>query len=146
MKDRLLQGLIAVVLCYTNLSHADSILHSNSTNSCEHISGQWAGTGQAYNWMMGSCKYHGSGTVSTPDLEGNFTITVNASKDSGSIFCPNHSTKQLHAVCINGIATIHTEFGNLLGSFSEKEGNAQGTLSVAPGMEAKIEIEFQRAG
>ena len=133
------------MLCYTHLSHADYILHSNSSNSCEHISGQWSGTGQAYNWMLGHCKYHGSGVVSTPDPEGNFTITVNAYKDSGSILCPSHSIRQLHAKCINGMVTIHTEFGNLLGNFSENDGNAQGTLSVAPGVEAKVEIEFQRA-
>lgn len=144
MKARSLFGPMIAMLCYTNLSHADYIFHSNSANSCEHISGQWSGTGQAYNWFIGTCKYHGSGTVSTPDAGGKFTITVNAYKDSGSILCPSTSTKQLDAECINGTTTIHTEFGNLLGSFSQNEGNAEGTLSVAPGMEAKIDIAFQR--
>ncbi|CEG55814.1 hypothetical protein [Legionella fallonii] len=144
MKERLLLVLMTVMLCYTNLSHADYIFHSNNTNSCEHISGSWAGKGQAYNWILGSCKYHGSGTVSIPDKDGNFAITVSAYKDSGSSLCPNHSAKQLHGVCINGEVTIHTEFGNLLGTFSEHEGNAQGTLYVAPGIDAKIEIQFQR--
>lgn len=144
MKARSLFGLMTAMLCYTNLVHADYIFHSNRSNVCEQISGQWSGNGHAYNWLIGTCKYHGSGTVSTPDAEGKFTITVTAYKDSGSFLCPSTSTKQLDAECIDGAATIHTEYGNLLGSFSDRKGSAEGTLSVAPGMKAQIAIAFQR--
>lgn len=126
------------------MSHADAIFYSSLANACEYISGHWAGTGKASNWVLGDCIYHGAGTVSSLDATGHFKIEVASDKDSGSILCPNHATKQLTGICLNGVVTIMTEYGNMTGSFSQNSGSAKGTLSVAPGMNADVVIQFQR--
>lgn len=144
MKRTLLMGFTAATLSFANMSHADATFHSNIPNACEYISGHWAGTGKASNWVIGECIYHGSGTVSTVDNTGHFKVEVTSDKDSGSLLCPAHTTKQLKGMCINGVVTIMTEYGNLAGYFSQNTGDAKGTLSVAPGMSADVEIQFQR--
>ncbi len=140
----LLIGFAAATLSFASMSHADATLYSGVANACEYISGHWAGTGKASNWVIGECIYHGAGTISTLDTTGHFRIEVTSDKDSGSILCPNHTSKQLTGICINGVVTIMTEYGNLAGNFSQNAGNANGTLSVAPGMNADVEIQFQR--
>ena len=146
MKYYLSIGTMAAALLFSNASLADYTFHSSDANVCEHTTGQWVGTGKATNWFIGECVYHGSGKINPPDNAGKFTLNVMADKDSGSILCPSHTKKQLTGMCANGIVTIMTEYGNMLGNFSENAGDAKGTLSVSPGMNAEVTIQFQRMG
>lgn len=146
MKRNLQLAFIAAIMSFTSMSHAEFIFHLNTPNACDSISGHWSGKGRATNWLLGECSYHGSGEISTVDSTGHFTVNVTADKDSGSPFCPAHSTEKLNAVCANGVVTVKTEFGNLVGNFSDTSGSAKGTLTVSPGMDADVSIKFQRAG
>lgn len=143
MNNRLFLGF-SIFLFFINTSYADYSFRLNDPSGCNAISGKWSGKGKATNWLLGSCVYHGTGTVSAVDSAGNFTAQVTADKDSGSGLCPNHATEQLKAVCVNGIVTIKTEFGSLRGNFSATKGTASGTLSVSPGLDAEISIQFFR--
>lgn len=143
MKRNVLIGFLAT-LTFTNLAYADFTWHSTEPNSCEHVSGHWAGVGKASNWFIGDCVYHGAGIVSLLDSSGNFTVEVTAHKDSGSILCPAETKRTLSGVCVNGVTTIMTEYGNMTGSFSQNAGDAKGTLSVAPGINAEVSLQFQR--
>ncbi|WED44581.1 hypothetical protein [Legionella cardiaca] len=145
MKGNLLIGFMAA-MSFANMSHADFTFHSNVANVCKYLAGHWSGKGKASSWLIGDCLYHGAGVISEVDNDGHFTVEVKADKDSGSFFCPKHSTKQLTGICTNGVATIMTEYGNLQGNFSQNAGSAKGTLTVAPGINAEITIEFQRLG
>ena len=146
MKHLLLTGVIATTMSFAPILNADFTFHSSEPNACEHIPGHWVGTGQATNWFIGTCVYHGSGSTSALDSTGHFTMEVTAKKDSGNYLCPNEAAKQLHGVCINGVVTIMTEYGELAGNFSENNGDAGGTLAVGPGMSADIAIQFHRIG
>lgn len=146
MKRNVLMGLMVATMSFANVSYANFIFHSNVSNACENVSGSWSGTGKASNWFVGECVYHGSGNVSRVDSTGSFKIDVSADKDSGSFLCPNHATEQLKGVCVNGAVTILTDFGNLTGNFSPNEGSANGVLSVSPGMDAEVSIQFRRVG
>ena len=144
MKRSLLMGFLAATMSFTSLSYADFTFHSSSQNACEAISGPWSGSGKAYNWFIGECKYHGSGVASALDETGRFTVEVNATKDSGNFLCPAQATEKLIGICADGNAVIITQYGNLTGSFSQNAGNAGGTLSVSPGMNAEVSIQFFR--
>lgn len=146
MKRILFMGLTVTTLLFSNLSQAAFTFHSSMPNACQDIAGQWSGKGKATNWLIGDCVYHGSGSTSTINATGNFTVKVSVDKDSGNFLCPKHVTQQLTGVCTNGNVTIKTEYGNLKGSFSQTGGNAKGTLSVAPGMDADVTMQFQRVG
>lgn len=144
MNRFLLTGLTAATMFFINISHADFTFHSMAPDSCEHVTGQWAGTGEASNWILGSCTYHGIGSTGPIDLAGNFIISVVAEKESGSYLCPSTATKQLVGNCINGVVTIMTEYGNLNGNFSSTAGDANGRLYVGPGIYADVSLQFQR--
>lgn len=144
MKNILLMGFAVTTMCCAQMSHANFSFYSSDVNACSYISGKWAGTGKASNWLIGECNYHGTGTISTPDNSGHFTINVSSDKDSGNFICPQHAEKQITGVCSNGTITLATEYGNLIGDFSEMTGSAQGTLTVSPGLDVNINIQFQR--
>ncbi|KTD25393.1 Uncharacterised protein [Legionella lansingensis] len=146
MKQNLIIGFIAAAMSFANMSHADFIFHSSASNACEDVSGYWTGKGKASNWLIGDCVYHGSGTVSALDSTGHFTVEVTADKDSGSFVCPKHTTEQLTGVCVNGVATIMTQYGDLTGNFTKNTGDAKGTLSASPGVDVYVTIKFIRAG
>lgn len=146
MKRILFIGLTTALISFANTSQANFSFHSSVPNACEYVAGQWTGSGKATNWFIGECIYHGSGSSSTLDPAGNFTIQVSADKDSGSILCPSHAEKQLSGVCQNGAVTIMTEYGNMTGGFTKNTGEAKGTLSVGPGMNAEVTLQFQRVG
>lgn len=143
MKKKLLIGLTVVTLSFTSISYANFTFYSGSTN-CEDISGVWSGSGKASNWLIGECVYNGSGTVGSVDGAGNFKLEVSADKHSGNFMCPDHATKKLTGVCLNGVVKIKTEFGDLVGDFSQNTGNAKGKLSVSPGIDVDVSILFNR--
>ncbi|PWY56466.1 hypothetical protein DGG96_02380 [Legionella qingyii] len=145
MKQKLLIGFTAVSLTFASISHADFTFYSGSSN-CEDIPGNWSGSGKASNWLIGECVYNGAGTVGALDSAGNFPIEVNADKRSGSIMCPRHNTTKLRGICVNGTVTIKTEYGNLNGIFSKNSGSANGKLTVSPGMDVDVAIQFKRVG
>jgi hypothetical protein len=141
---RTIIAFTAALLSFPGLSQASFIFNLADPNSCDTISGHWSGTGKASNWLLGDCVYHGSGDVSTLDSTGHFSVAVNADKDSGSPFCPDHAGQTLNAMCSNGVVTIKTEFGSLSGTFTNNTGTAKGTLSVSPGLDADVSIKFTR--
>ncbi|VVC75878.1 hypothetical protein AQUSIP_11790 [Aquicella siphonis] len=146
MKKKLITCFTAAIVSFAAASYADITMHSYAANACQKLSGQWAGTGTAKNWMIGQCEYSGSGTASSVDAAGNFTLKFNADKDSGSMLCPKHTSQQMSGKCINGDITINTEYGSLKGSLSEKTGEAKGTLHISPGVQADLTIRIQRTG
>ncbi|WP_392537523.1 hypothetical protein [Legionella sp. 227] len=145
MKQKLLIGFTVAALSFAHIANADFTFNSGS-NSCDDISGNWSGSGKASNWLIGECVYNGAGTVSAVDKEGNLNIEVTADKRSGSLVCPDHNTTQLKGICVNGTVTIKTEYGNLSGIFSKTSGSAKGRLTVSPGMDVDVSIQFKRVG
>lgn len=145
MKRALIAGLSIIILSLTNQSYAHSTLYSNDPNACEHVAGQWVGTGTASNWFLGECAYHGSGSISPLDDTNKFTVDLSVDKNSGSFLCPGHVHKVISGTCLNGTVTLNTEYGDLTGIFSQESGEANGTLTVSPGINATISIQFQRA-
>ncbi|RUR12941.1 hypothetical protein [Legionella sp. km772] len=141
MKRSIFLGLLSTLLINT-VTYADYSFRLN--DSCESISGPWSGKGKASSWFLGTCSYHGTGTVGLVDSTGHFTVSVKAVKDSGSPLCPDHASEQVNAVCSNGMVTIKTEFGNLKGNFSSNSGSAKGVLAVSPGIEAEVSMQFYR--
>ncbi|ASQ46165.1 hypothetical protein [Legionella clemsonensis] len=146
MKRYLLTGLMLTAFSFTSVSYADFIFQSAHSTACEDIPGKWTGHGKATNWLTGECQYHGAGILSSLDSSGHFKVEVTADKDSGSVLCPKHAHEELMGACMNGVVTIMTEYGNLAGHFSRNQGNAQGTLSVGPGMSAEVFVVFERVG
>ncbi|QMT59867.1 hypothetical protein [Legionella sp. PC997] len=143
MKQKLLIGFTAVALTFASISYADFTFYSGS-NNCEDIPGNWAGSGKASNWLIGECHYNGAGIVGAVDTTGHFAIEVNADKRSGSLICPEHHSTKLRGICVNGTVTIKTEYGNLNGIFSQNSGSAKGKLTVSPGMDVDVAIQFKR--
>lgn len=144
MKLNLVKGVILLSLAFANIAQADFTFHANTAAGCDYLAGRWIGTGTATNWFLGECVYRGTGTISALDSSGHFTADVSADKESGSLLCPSHSTKQVTGICVNGKTIINTEYGNINGTFSENSGNAKGTLVVGPGMSADVAIQFSR--
>lgn len=118
MKLKLLIGFTAAALALAHVAHADFTFYSGA-NTCENVPGNWSGSGKATNWLIGECVYNGAGTISALDMDGNFSIEVNSDKRSGSLVCPEHNTTKLKGVCVNGVVTIKTEYGNLNGIFQK---------------------------
>ncbi len=143
-KQNILKGCVVATLFLTQISYADFTFHASTPNACEHLAGRWSGTGTASNWAIGECAYHGSGLISPLDNDGNFTVDVVSDKDSGSFLCPSHNEKHLTGTCVNGVTIIHTEYGDISGNFSQNSGNAQGTLSVTPGLKVDVFMQFGR--
>lgn len=144
MKQNLFKGLIVATLCLANASHADFTFYAGGDNRCEHLPGHWSGSGKASNWVIGECIYHGFGTISPLDSSGHFTVDVHSDKDSGNFMCPEHSQKQFTGTCINGVAVIHTDYGNVTGDFLANSGTAKGNLAVAPGIRVEVSMQFSR--
>lgn len=136
-------GILSIGLLLNGFVHADMHFRLAQDN-CDGISGNWTGTAKASSWMIGECVYNGFGTASELDLAGNFTMKVEANKVSGSFVCPNHDARELKAVCVNGLVVVSTEYGNLTGSYTNKVGKAEGTLTVSPGITADVSIQFSR--
>ncbi|CAM2968266.1 Uncharacterised protein [Legionella steigerwaltii] len=145
MKQKLLIGFTAAVLSFAHMAHADFTFYSG-TNTCDEIPGNWSGSGKANNWLIGECVYDGSGTIGALDKDGRFNIAVESDKRSGSMVCPDHNSTKLKGTCVNGTVTINTEYGNLNGIFSKTSGSAKGKLSVSPGMDVDVSIQFKRVG
>lgn len=143
MKRILLVGFTAITVSFVNTSFAAFTLRSNDSNICQQIEGQWLGTGILSNWFIGECSYQGVGNIKLIDNSGNFILSMNAEKVSGSRFCPQNAAEHFGGICANGIVTIMTEYGDLEGSFSEHSGSAKGSLSIGPGINAKVDIQFQ---
>lgn len=146
MKKLVLIGITAMTLSTINTAYAGFSFHLANADSCQTISGQWIGSGKASNWFIGDCIYHGTGTASTLDSQGHFTLSVVAQKDSGHFFCPEQSTKALSGVCANGEVVFNTEYGALKGSFANNVGQAHGTLTASPGIDVEVAIEFRHVG
>lgn len=142
MRGKLLIGFTVVTMSFTNMSHADFTFYSN-TNSCDVVSGQWVGNGEATH-LLGTCKYHGSGMVSAVDSKGYFSLVVSADKNSGHFLCPEHQNTTVTGTCINGVVRIKTEYGYLSGKFSQESGSAKGILTVS-GTNVDVNILFNRA-
>ncbi|MFC3909751.1 hypothetical protein ACFORL_11785 [Legionella dresdenensis] len=138
------KGFLFPALLLSTACHANFMFQSFTPNVCDNLAGNWAGSGKASNWIIGTCSYHGTGTISAVDSNGRFSVKVSADKDSGNLLCPAHAAKQLTGTCLNGIITIITEYGDLAGNFSENNGQAKGTLTVAPGIKADVLVNFQR--
>ncbi len=143
-KQNILKGCVVATLFLAQISYADFTFHASTSNACDHLAGRWSGTGTASNWAIGECAYHGSGLISPLDNDGNFTVDVVSDKDSGSFLCPSHNEKHLTGTCVNGVTIIHTEYGDISGNFSQNSGNAQGTLSVTPGLKVDVFMQFSR--
>jgi hypothetical protein len=141
MKHILINGMVAATLFFTATSYADYTFKLGE-NDCSQLAGSWLGTGTASSWLLGECIYHGTGIMSSVDEMGNFTADVKADKDSGNILCPNHTIKKIKGFCFNGVVTLKTDYGHLDGDFTSSSGNAKGTLSVAPGVSADVNVQF----
>jgi hypothetical protein len=89
--------------------------------------------------------YRGSGTASAIDAAGNFTADLTADRYSGSSLCPDHAAEHLTGVCRNGKVVITTNYGKLDGDFSKNGGTAKGTVTISPGINVDLSIQFQRA-
>lgn len=144
MQQKTLIIAIMSLFC-TSLSYASFVFHLEPGNTCEKLPGKWVGDAKASNWLLGECRYHGTGEASALDSQGRFVITASADKQSGNPVCPEHATESLNARCSNGVVTVTTDYGNLTGQFSETAGSAKGTLSVSPLLEAEVSIKFKRA-
>lgn len=138
------KAVIIGLMLFAPLTHANFTLHSTAENACEQISGLWVGSGSASNWAIGECVYHGLGTASSLDSAGQFTIEVTADKESGTFLCPEHTTTKLGGICVDGVVTVITEYGNLLGNYANNTGAAKGTITVSPGIYAEVSIAFER--
>jgi hypothetical protein len=144
MKGKFLIGLAIATLSLTNAAHADFTFYSED-HHCKHVHGSWSGSGKAHHWLIGTCEYNGSGTISELDSNGHFGLQVKADKQSGSLLCPRHTEHALTGKCVNGEVTVMTEYGNLTGIFSEHSGTSSGTLNVSAGVNVDVEIQFKRA-
>ena len=144
MKRSVLSGFLLTTMMVTSIAHADFKFYSNSSDICNNISGEWNGKGSASNWLIGTCIYHGKGTIGTPDSTGRFTLNLDIEKDSGNFLCAKHTIREFSGTCVNGDVTIITEFGNLQGTFSENSGSASGTLTAVLGMTIDVSTQFQR--
>jgi hypothetical protein len=144
MKKNIGKGCIGLIWLLAGSAYAEYHFYLANSSACNTISGEWSGKGKASNWLLGSCTYHGTGTISAVDTSGHFTAMVSAQKDHGPALCPAHISQQVHAVCLNGEMTIKTDFGRLNGTFGTNSGSANGTLSVSPGIEADVSMQFYR--
>lgn len=142
MKGKLFIGFAILAFSLTKAAHADFTFYASS-NDCKNVSGDWKGSGTASHWLL-ECAYNGSGTISYIDNSGNFSLDVTADKQSGSILCPQHTEHKLKGVCVDGVVTVKTEYGNLTGVFSENTGSSNGTLNVSAGIDVAVAIQFQR--
>ncbi len=143
MKANRLLGILSA-LVITIPVHADYSFHLEGSANCNQIEGVWSGKGRLKNWVIGTCIYRGTGTVGPLDDSGHFTVYGTADKEYGTSLCPAHASQQLTAVCSNGVITIKTEYGKMQGTFTENSGSAKGTLSVTPGVEADVSLQFYR--
>ncbi len=146
MKGSLLKVFAVATLSLANIAHADFIFHSNDPDVCKNIAGQWTLTGKASNWLFEECVYQGLGNVSLLNNEGKFLVDVSATKERGSFLCPNQTATQLTGVCVGGVATVTTDYGSLSGSFTNNTGEAKGALTVSPGVDVDVSIQFLRVG
>lgn len=144
MKQKIFLSLISVTVLFASTAHANYSFNLPTAEACNTISGNWSGKGSASSWFIGRCDYHGTGTVSQVDEHGRFSVQVDVTKDSGSPLCPPRGKEQFNAVCKEGTIIITTEFGNLKGAFTAKNGHAEGTLAVSPGLEADVAIKMFR--
>lgn len=140
MKLSLKSGLSILLIALTSSAYANFSFH---TNSCSDITGDWAGRGEATNWLI-DCIYIGKGNIGPMNENGNFTLTVAVDKSSGSFVCPSHRDETLQGTCRNGNIVIDTNHGELTGYASRTSGKAQGTISIAPGVSADVVIDLQR--
>lgn len=145
MKRKLLMGFTVVAMFLAHTSHADFTFYSDSTD-CNEVVGNWVGTSTATSGLI-KCDYNGSGVVSPVENNSQFKLSLNAKKTSGSILCPANYSATFNAVCTNGVVTVKTEYGNLMGGFSRSNGgNAKGRLTISPGIFVDIDIRFRYAG
>lgn len=139
-----LLGCVSAAALLTGSVYANYSFMLEDSSDCSTISGGWSGRGKAHNWLLGSCTYHGKGTVSSVDSNGRFFAQVEVDKDHGVGLCPQHVTERIDAQCVNGLVTVKTDFGSLRGTFTSNSGKASGVLSVAPGIEADVTIQLSR--
>lgn len=125
-------------------AYADYSFHLDEPHTCDAIVGSWSGKGRATNWIVGTCKYNGIGIISSIDNAHHFSLHVNAKKDHGGYMCPAHAAEQLDFTCVNGLITIKTDSASMRGTMSSNKGSASGVINIAPGMEAKIALQFSR--
>lgn len=140
MKFSIKAGLSILLIALTSSSYANYTFH---VNNCDEIAGKWAGTGEASNWMV-DCTYQGTGLINTVDNTGNFSLTVNVDKVSGSFMCPSHHEDTLQGTCTNGNVVIATGYGDLTGVVSHNAGTAKGKVELLPGVGADVTIKLQR--
>lgn len=144
MKQGIMLGLISATVLLAGTAYADFSFRLTDSDDCSQLSGDWSGKGSASSWFLGRCDYHGTGTISPLGQNGALSVQVTVDKDSGSPLCPPHASERLDAVCSNGVVTIKTQFGSIKGMFTPTSGNASGTLSVSPGLEADVSIKMYR--
>ena len=133
MQTKLIIAMSALAIA--NLAFADDI--------CQRVQGTWSGKGSATSWIIGTCYYHGTGTISPVGGDHFMTINVTGDKDGGSELCPKHFETQLRATCDNGYVVVKTDYGNLNGSANGNTAYANGTISVA-GVDADIKMQLWR--
>lgn len=144
MKKMIWVAWTVKTVLFCPLSYANYTIELNNVDACHSIAGTWVGKGKATNWIIGTCKYHGEGMLGNIDNAGRFTITASAHKDYGNALCPQRVKQVLNAVCINGVMSVKTDYGSLRGVLNEMTGSANGTLSLSPGMDAKVSLQFSR--
>lgn len=144
MKKNRIIGFIATAMLLAHTAHADFAFFSSEPNACDLLAGHWNGSGKASNWLIGDCIYTGTGTVGPVNNAGGFTLEVSGDKNSGSFLCPAHANTTLNGTCINGTVTIATGYGDMSGTFTQNSGNASGKLTVSPGIDAEVRVQFQR--
>ncbi|MBX3708912.1 MAG: hypothetical protein KIT56_10205 [Gammaproteobacteria bacterium] len=132
------------IISFVNLVHADFVITLGSSNACSSISGQWVGAATLSNWLI-DCSYHGSGSATPIDGSGNFAMDFSANKDAGSLLCPNQYMDHFSGHCSDGLVTIFTNYGNLVGNVLGNTGNVKGIVTIL-GVNAELTIKMNKIG
>jgi hypothetical protein len=144
MKKGLALSFAIATLSFATMSYADIFMHTNPMASCGDVVGKWTGVGQVSSWVTGTCTYHGAGQLTNVDAAGNFTLDLAVDKDSGGILCPGHSEDHLNGRCTDGKVTLQTKYGHLEGMLDGRSGTAKGTLTLALGVKADVDIQLKK--
>ena len=147
------RAALAVVLNLAFIStatHADIIFKTQKAgeNLCDHVAGQWAGSGLVSAKILGmkvSCEYQGAATVNPASTPYNYDVTVNLHKTSG--VCPNNETVVISGFCdpVAGRIVLRSSAADLSGMLSAdgRSANLTGKASF-PVMGQTVTADVER--
>ena len=102
MKNKIVISIAAAILSYAGASYADFTFTTTNKAACPNIAGRWSGDGKVSNWLIGTCKYKGGGTLNSLDASGNFSLNTTVNRESGNgLFCPPRVSITLNGSCVD---------------------------------------------